>query len=273
MTRGFGAACALCSALALAVVPRPSSATEPAPTASPRAVVLVVVGTPSQQHWLEERLGPHSAPGATLVIDEAAHFEPSDVLHATPDSSTTLRCWVDLREATRAGIYFSARAGKRFLLRDLELSGSFDDLDRESLSQVLASSWSALFDDEQLGLSREETETLLEQRSTPDAHAPTTTAQARPPSPKSEPAAPVVSTNDALDRPSWGLRFQAFYAANAFSKQLLLAQGPGLSLSAGCKADSESRFGSTGSIDFRRLNETLTSECVSRALQPALGSR
>ncbi len=230
MTRGSSATLALCSALALAVASRQSAALEPTQASSARTVELVVVGTPSQQHWLEERLGPHSAAGATLVVGETDHFEPSDMLSATSDSSSTLRCWVDLREATRARIYFSARAGKRFLLRDLELSGSFDDLDRESLSQVLASSWSALFDDEQLGLSREETETLLEQSAAPTP--PREATRARAPSPKSEPATPVTSASEASQAPSRAVRFRAFYAASACAKQLLLVQGPGLSLSA-----------------------------------------
>src|SRR6185436_16886777 len=52
-------------------------------------------------------------------------------------TAAAVRCWVDLSGARRALLYFSGRAGDRFLIRDVELSGRFDELDRQSLAQVL----------------------------------------------------------------------------------------------------------------------------------------
>lgn len=220
MTLGRVAACLLGSALVTIWPIRQGLAAEPARTASAQRVELFVIGVPERQKWLTDSLGPHSAAGATLSVSPIAHFEPSDVLRVPTESSAALRCWVDLREATRARIYFSARAGKRFLLRDLELSGQFDEVDRESLSQVLASSWSALLDDEAAGLSREETRALLDQRAEP----PASRLEAVPRARKTE-QPPLASPFD--------LRLAAFYAIETFSRQLVAEHGPGLSISAG----------------------------------------
>jgi hypothetical protein len=231
------AAVALYALLAAVWPARVSFAAEATQTPSARAVELVVVGSSDRLHWLEASLGPQSAPGAALNISRSDQFDPNDVLGAAtkPSPSTTLYCWVDLRLASRARIYFSAHAGKRFLLRDVELSGTFDELDRESLSQVLASSWSALFEDEQVGLSREETATLLARWAEPKA--------APAPAPSSN-ASASAKPNVSPDKPSrtprrltWFLRIGAFYGLESFSRQLWLTQGPGLSLSGGAQTE------------------------------------
>jgi hypothetical protein len=228
VTLGRNAIVALCSALAAAWPVRMSVAAESIQAPSARTVELVVIGSEDRQIWLEDLLGPHSAPGATLSISRTDHFEPSDVLGAAAGANTTLYCWVDLRLATRARVYFSARAGKRFLLRDVELSGAFDALDRESLSQVLASSWSALFEDEQVGLSREETQALLAKRA---EVAPVATTH--PPGSNPSPSPDINGARPTPKPSAFAARIGAFYAIQAFSGQLWVVHGPGLELSAG----------------------------------------
>ena len=224
MTVGPRVALAILSALATASTPRLSAAAESTPAPSARSVELLVIGDSARQKWLEDLLGPRSAAGAKLNISRADQFEPRDVLGAAPSANATLYCWVDLRAATRARIYFSARAGKRFLLRDVELSGAFDELDRESLSQVLTSSWSALFEDEQLGLSREETATLLAKRAENAPAAVVASAHANPTEPSSpELAAPA----QAVLVP----RIALFYSVQTLSNQLWATHGPGLAVS------------------------------------------
>jgi hypothetical protein len=61
------------------------------------------------------------------------------VLGSAPDTQT-LRIWVVLINSRQARLYFADPAGQRFLLRDVPLRDGLDELGRERLAQVLATS-------------------------------------------------------------------------------------------------------------------------------------
>jgi hypothetical protein len=208
------------SALAqpLAPVPTPASPVPPAPPNPPNhpATEISVVGSPSNLDWVRALVHPEASGAAAIHWRRADRFDPHDVLRSATGTGGVIRCWIDLTDPRRARIYFAARSGERFLIRDLELSGGFDELDRATLAEVLDLSLAALVEDERAGLSRAETETLLARRNAAlDA--------AR----RSAPAPPAVSAPPASDS---GPRVGVFYAGQALSTGLPVVQGPGLLL-------------------------------------------
>jgi hypothetical protein len=201
--------------VALLASPPPAEATE-----------IAVVGSPANLDWVRGLM--RSGGGGALPVhwSRMDRFDPRDVLRSTTGGGGAIRCWIDLTEARHARIYFAARSRERFLIRDLDLSGAFDELDRATLAEVLDLSLLALAEDERAGLSRAETETLLARRTAAtDALAATAKAAsvtAPVAAPAIEPPASPVSS---------GPRVGVFYAGQGFSTELPIVQGPGLLLS------------------------------------------
>jgi hypothetical protein len=189
------------------------------------ATEIAVVGGPASLDWVRALMRPGGGGALPVRWSRMDRFDPRDVLRSAAGAGA-IRCWIDLTDPRRARIYFAARSRERFLIRDLDLSGAFDELDRATLAEVLDLSLQALAEDERAGLSRAETETLLARRTaatdalaaTPK-NAPLTAAVAAP---ALEPAAPPVSA---------GPRVGVFYAGQGFSTELPIVQGPGLLLS------------------------------------------
>jgi hypothetical protein len=181
---------------------------------------ISVAGSPASLDWVRALFRfTGGAPPRWSRIDR---FEARDVLGADGGARPAVRCWIDLTDARRARIYFAARSGQRFLIRDLELSGAFDELDRATLAEVLELSLSALLEDEQAGLTRAETETLLARRTAAVGADVGAAPAVGPSSPSPSPTpAPVPS----------GPGVGVFYAVQGFSGQLPIVQGPGVSLS------------------------------------------
>jgi hypothetical protein len=154
----------------------------------------------------------------------ADRFDPTDVLAGDsrpPDKQApTVRCWVDLRDPRRARLYFAVRSGERFLVRDVALSGRFDEVDRAALTEVLELSITALIENERVGLTRAEARALLSERAAPSPPPPT--ARSVRPSPLA--AAPAL-----IDHP-YRLGVGAFYGAQASTAGTPIAHGPGLTL-------------------------------------------
>lgn len=182
------------------------------------ATEISVIGSPANLDWVRALVHPDGSGAAALRWSRVDHFDSHDVLGSTTGVGGAVRCWIDLTDPRRARIYFAARSGQRFLIRDLELSGGFDELDRATLAEVLDLSLAALGEDQRAGLSRAETETLLARRNAALA------ADRRPP-----PAATISSTAPTTP-PDSGPRVGLFYAGQAFSTGLPVVQGPGLLL-------------------------------------------
>lgn len=174
-----------------------------------------------------------SAPRWTWI--SVARFDPKEILRAdhTPEG-VALRCWVDVVDPKRARLYFAARSGQQFLLRDVELSGHFDEVDRESLSQVLGLSIAALLENEQAGLTRAQTQTLLASREPAVERG-----ESAPSTPPDRAPHTILVRQDSPALTPSGFAVGVFYAAQAIGSGLPIVHGPGLSLLLGS-------FGSVG---------------------------
>ena len=203
---------AVCWALGAAV---PARAQEPAPR-----VEVTVVGTADDLERVRGLVPRLSAGGAHWKrVDRLA---PAEVLRERPDgeaATAAVRAWVDMTSPTRARLTFGTRSGDHFLLRDVDLSGRFDEVDRAALAEVIESSIGALVANERAGLTRAEAEAALAQRAAP---TPPPILVAPPPAPP--PPAPAPSPS-----PRWAVGF--FYAAQALSDAPTLDHGPGLAVS------------------------------------------
>ena len=180
-------AIALCAALGTTVA-RPARAEDPAP-----AVDVTVVGTADDLERIRALVPRLMGGGARWSrVDK---LDPADVLRDRRDGDTAaVRAWVDVTVATRVRLYFATRSGDRvgergvpprepfagggtlpgshfdrFLVRDVELSGRFDEVDRAALAEVLESSIGALVANERAGLTRAEAEAVLARRAPPAA--------------------------------------------------------------------------------------------------------
>lgn len=143
-------------------------------------------------------------------------FEAAELLEETPPSSEiAVQGWLDLSEPRHARLYFVDRAARRFLVRELDLPHRLDELGGEALAQVIQLSVSALMEDDDAGLSREEAESLLSlQGSMPARKQPEPVAE---PSKRSRDLSP--------------LGVSLFYEASAYSAEIPWRHGPGLALS------------------------------------------
>ena len=206
-------AIALCAALGTTVA-RPARAEDPATP----AVDVTVVGTADDLERIRALVPRLMGGGARWSrVDK---LDPADVLRDRRDGDTAaVRAWVDVTVATRVRLYFATRSGDRFLVRDVDLSGRFDEVDRAALAEVLESSIGALVANERAGLTRAEAEAVLARREPPAA----------PPAIASPPPQPPQPPPPAPESPSrWAIGF--FYAAQAASDDTL-DHGPGVTIS------------------------------------------
>jgi len=181
----------------------------------PPAVDVTVVGTADDLERARGLVPRLSAGGARwLRVDK---LDPVDVLRDRREGDgAAVRVWVDLTSATRARLYFATRS-ERFLVRDVDLSGHFDEVDRAALGEVLDSSVGALVANERAGLTRAEAEAVLAHREAP------------PPAPAiAAPASPPPASESELPPSRWAVGF--FYGGQALSDRPALDHGPGLTL-------------------------------------------
>jgi hypothetical protein len=177
-------------------------------------VELTVVGAEGPYQSLRDRIGAHATVGGTVLWNRIDRFNPlAELLRGDARPRTrSLRCWVDLSDLRRATLYFAAPGGERFLVRDVALSGRLDEIDQQSLAQVLELSIAALLEDEHAGLSRAQAREVLSRA--PPVAAPSLVAESARPGP-------------AL---RWDVAIGAFYAVEEVAAALPVSHGPGLDL-------------------------------------------
>ena len=228
--------------------------TEPSAARADSGVELTVVGRPADLQRVRSAIEPRPLGGSAPRWTRVERFNPAEILQTLGDSKAVVRCWVDLTDLARARLYFVARSGEHFLVRDVELSGSFDEIDRESLSNVLELSITALIEDEQVGLTREQARIVLAARPpsisqpqseppplpapapAPEGARPTPEAPAERPRDEGPAAGSTLETRPApAARPlGWpALTVGIFYEALAVGGGLPLAHGPGILLALG----------------------------------------
>ncbi len=212
-----GAAVPSNEGIAPAATPPPAATTAPDSrvTRRPEAVDITVVGSGDAFAGLRARVGDRLPLGVPLLWNRIDRFNPlTELLRGAPPPhpTSTLRCWIDLADLRHATLYFADQRGERFLVRELPLSGRFDEVDQQSVAQVMELSVSALIENAEIGFSR---------------------AQAREILTRAQPPVPVVATAPPADSTRWRLAAGIFYALEDLGASLSLAQGPGLILALG----------------------------------------
>lgn len=81
--------------------------------------------------------------GVVPTFQRAEHFDPQSLL-AEPDGDTRVRVFITLPSRDLARLYIRGPHGQRFLLRELTLRNGLDELGRESIAHVIATSTHAL---------------------------------------------------------------------------------------------------------------------------------
>jgi hypothetical protein len=205
-----------------AATPPPAATTAPDSRVNrrPEAVDITVVGSGDAFAGLRARVGDRLPLGVPLLWNRIDRFNPlTELLRGAPPPhpTGTLRCWIDLADLRHATLYFADQRGERFLVRELPLSGRFDEVDQQSVAQVMELSVSALIENAEIGFSRAQAREIL--------------ARAQPPE-------PVVATAPPADGARWRLAAGIFYALEDLGAGLSLAQGPGLLLALGRLEDA-----------------------------------
>ena len=196
------------------------------------AVEITVVGAAGDLQRVRGVVDSRSLAGPGTRWARLPRFDPMEILRGDRDPSVApLRCWIDVLDPRRARLYFAARSGQHFLVRDVEMSGSFDEVDREALSQVIELSVAALLENERAGLTRTQTEALLASREAPRPPPPAPP----PPEPPSSTGAPLVRDEPAQPPPPLGVgpTGGVFYRAQAHGPDLPIVHGPGVAFAWG----------------------------------------
>ncbi len=139
-----------------------------------------MIGSQAELVALRAALGEHALSNARLHWSGARRIERRDVLRAGA-TGTLARCFIDLTGLPSVRLYFADAGAERFLIRDLSLALGLDELGKEALAQVIASSLEALLEAGSPTLSRSEISLLLEPKppAEPPASSPAATARPR----------------------------------------------------------------------------------------------
>lgn len=211
-------------------------------------VEITVVGGPADLQRIRSVIEPRTFGGSAPRWGRVARFDPMEILQTVHDSpSIVVHAWVDTSDPARARLYFAARSGERFLVRDVELTRGFDEVERESLSNVLDLSITALIENERAGLTRAEAQEVLVARK----QAAQSTQRDVPVVPRPEPGPPRAQLPPAVivGRPAAGpsrggrVELRAFYGAIAPGGGLPIAHGPGLGVALDGGADDRLAMG------------------------------
>ena len=147
-------------------------ATDSRASRRPEAVDITLVGSADAYAGLRARVGDRLPLGVPLLWNRIDRFNPlTELLRGPPppNPTSTLRCWIDLADLNRATLYFADQRGERFLVRELPLSGRFDEVDQQSVAQVMELSVSALIENAEIGFSRAQAREILERAQQPAA--------------------------------------------------------------------------------------------------------
>ena len=235
------AAAAVAAALRLWIAAAAPAETTSSPAvdnanATSGAIEIAVVGTDADLARVRTLVRPKAAAGGLIRWRRLETFRAPQILDAAPDADTRVvtRCWIDLGNPRRAHLYFAGRSGARFLIRDVDLSGRFDELDLTSLAEVIDLSLAAVLENDRAGISRAEAERLLAPKPEPPP----------PAVPAAPPAVVVTAPADAEAALPWsrGLRAGVFYAAETFASALPVVSGPGVVIAAPLAAGAGGRW-------------------------------
>jgi hypothetical protein len=179
----------------------PPTDARPAPDRTALAVEIFASGPSESVRRLE---GAVAAPGQPIRWVTVPRIDGANILEASSGRGPqkVVRVWVDASHPDLVRLYFANWNAERFLARDVMLAQGLDEPALETVAQVIESSVSALASDESIGMSRREMTSAIQANLG---------------------AAPI----DAHPSP-WHGSIGAFYAAEVFSSDQGVLQGPGL---------------------------------------------
>ncbi|WP_437612484.1 hypothetical protein WMF20_09170 [Sorangium sp. So ce834] len=210
------AAAALSSASALArdgtaaASGSPGAAVSGAAVSGAAVVEIVLTGAADHLGAIRTALESQALSAFAVRFRIAPRFDATALFATRASSGVTLSCWIDVSDPRRAALYFTDPVADRFLVRSIELSGRLDELDRESVAQVVELSLRSLRVDARASLDREQARALiLRQAAPPEVPAETSAPAAAPPAPRR------------------ALELGVFYGVTAHSAEVGLTHGPG----------------------------------------------
>ncbi|WP_437679117.1 hypothetical protein [Sorangium sp. So ce131] len=174
----------------------------------------MLTGDPGDLASIRAALGSHALSAFAVRFRTAPRFDAKELFAARASSEAALSCWIDLSRPRLAELYFTDPVADRFLVRSLELSGRLDELDRESVAQVVELSLRSLREDAGVSLDREQARALLLRREAAPREAP---AAAPDPAPERRAA----------------LELGVFYGVAAHSAGVGVTHGPGVRVALG----------------------------------------
>ncbi|MDC0683008.1 hypothetical protein [Sorangium atrum] len=192
-----------------------SSGSPGAPAPGAPVVELVLTGAADNLGAIRTALESQALSAFTIRFRTAPRFDAPALFATRASSGVSVSCWIDVSDPRRAALYFTDPVADRFLVRSIDLSGRFDELDRESLAQVVELSLRSLRLDARASLDREQARALI-------------LRQAAPPEAPSE--APVSGGAAPARR---ALELGLFYGVTAHSAEVGLTHGPGVRVALG----------------------------------------
>jgi hypothetical protein len=134
--------------LLVATVQTAQASVVPAGGAAPGVEIVIAAAAPAAAAAVREDLQELLARrGITARYRETPSIDRNEVLRPASEAPCALACiWVDLAVTTpgRAFVYISATAAQQVVIRSLPLPGGVDEVAREEVSHIVASSVEAL---------------------------------------------------------------------------------------------------------------------------------
>ncbi|WP_437648840.1 hypothetical protein [Sorangium sp. So ce362] len=186
-----------------------------APVSGAPVVEIVLTGAADNLGAIRTALESEALSAFAVRFRTAPRFNATALFATRASSGVALSCWIDVSDLRRAVLYFMDPVADRFLVRSIELSGRFDELDRESVAQVVELSLRSLRVDARASLDREQARALILRQTTP---------------PEALADAPVPAAAPARRR---ALELGAFYGVTIHSAEVGLTHGPGVRVALG----------------------------------------
>ncbi|WP_437726340.1 hypothetical protein [Sorangium sp. So ce861] len=187
-----------------------------APVSGAPVVEIVLTGAADHLGAIRTALESQALSAFAVRFRIAPRFDAAALFATRASSGVTLSCWIDVSDPRRAALYFTDPVADRFLVRSIELSGRFDELDRESVAQVVELSLRSLRLHARASLDREQARALILRQTAPPEDPAETPAPA---------AAPAL--------PRRALELGVFYGVTAHSAEVGLTHGPGVRVALG----------------------------------------
>ncbi len=180
----------------------------------PVEVRLIAIGKALPISALKDAVGSDIPEGLHLTARRESAFDEEAFLSRSGSEPHAIEIWVDATDRRNVHLYFSDSKNARYAIRELELSGSMDEMDMESLAQAIAWSLRALSAGSAGTLNRAE------------AHLRLSSEPETPPQEDAPEKAPTPGWRSTTRSVFSDAR--AFYKVGLYSPEIPFVHGPGL---------------------------------------------